>query len=722
MTVNNHYDIYLSNVKKLAKTICIKSEATANAFNQYLIDYFGPQSVNLNDPTTWRYYLNISGEYHPKDKLMYITSADTLETILFSKQNLIIHTSTAQSYQYGENKYKDLVLQYPDQELLIKGILYPADIDTAINAEDGKILSYPTELIEENEFTFLQNLQEWINGFKAFWTNKSYAVSNSLYHATNHAIMYACLIPVILNIRLKACKTNEAHSFHRRMYLGSHGYLDSYLDYLTLEQSLFLYRNILYISKNVGKQSTFDMLTDEILTKRGIPIARYKMKHDTSLLPDSLVPEVRFKKEDINIDVGEDNIFDLTTEQLLYKEDDSARYNKVNRPHYTGLINNRMANSRSSTVQTKVIESKMVDSTDSTPYPFADALINNWIYLSGLGHYNTYVSLDNPKTGELIEITAKEAYVLAFYCMLKQYDCELVEIPRFKFSRAQRVPNPSLAELKSVVTSKFVSDETLTNLLIKQPVLKGELFTTTMFYDHCAKISDAEMYHRILIANTEDSVARGMIDNAVSKMYTDGHLDLSDGFSTFNEWLTAKKINTLQFNVEDYAVVYQKLVTLTTGANFHTKLSMADIQKAMIAIMRQLSSYTVQYISNINVNNITVFDFASQRVSNIGEYSDTDLAPVVVDVYPFNDRIKTSVTSDISNNFQNVTDFGGTQNDKGSEVDVGIEFSKFMYNQSKHFQLANNIEIKLITDDNDLDLLDQESINNLARMLVSIPL
>ena len=45
-----------------------------------------------------------------------------------------------------------------------------------------------------------------------------------------------------------------------------------------------------------------------------------------------------------------------------------------------------------------------------------------------------------------------------------------------------------------------------------------------------------------------------------------------------------------------------------------------------------------------------------------------------------------------------------------------------MYNQSKHFQLANNIEIKLITDDNDLDLLDQESINSLARMLVSIPL
>ena len=100
MTVNNHYDIYLSNVKKLAKTICIKSEATANAFNQYLIDYFGPQSVNLNDPTTWRYYLNISGEYHPKDKLMYITSADTLETILFSKQNLIIHTSTGSDMRW----------------------------------------------------------------------------------------------------------------------------------------------------------------------------------------------------------------------------------------------------------------------------------------------------------------------------------------------------------------------------------------------------------------------------------------------------------------------------------------------------------------------------------------------------------------------------------------------------------------------------------------------
>lgn len=720
--VNNHYDIYLGNVKKLAKTICIKSEATANALNQYLIDYYGPQSVNLNDPKTWKYYLNISGEYHARDKPMLITSADTLETILFSKENLAIHTSTAQSYQYGENKYKDLVLQYPDQELLIKGILYPADITTAINAEDGKILSFPTELIEQNEFTFLQNLQEWINGFKTFWTNKSFAVSNSLYHATNHAIMYACLIPVILNIRLKACKTNEAHSFHRRMYLGSHGYLDVYLDYLTLEQSLFLYRNILYINKNVGKQSTFDMLTREILTKRDIPLARYKMKHDTSLLPDSLVPLVRYKKEDINIDVGEDNIFDLTTYQLLYKEDDAARYNEINRPHYTKLIDGLMENSRSSTVQTKVLESKMVDSTDSTPYPFADALINNWIYLAGLGHYNTYVSFDNPKTGELIEITAREAYVFAFYCMLKQNDYQLVEIPLFKYARAQRVPTPSLAELKSVVSPKLISDATLTELVTRQPVLKGELFTTTMFYDHCAKISETEMYHRILIANTEDSIARGMIDNAVSKMYTDGHFDLSDGHETFNDWFLAKKINTLQFSSEDYAVVYQKLITLTTGANFHSKLSVADIQKAMIGIMRQLSSYTVQYISDINVNNINVFDFASQRTSNIGQETDTNVSPVIVDVYPFDTRFYTSSVNKDNVTYQNVQDFGLSQDFIGSEVGVGVELSNAVFENSRSFQLGSNIQVTLTSSDNNSDIVTQQELEVISKIILGMPL
>lgn len=719
MTINNYYDIYIEDVKKLARTICIKSEATASALNTYLVDYYGEDSVNPSNPATWRYYLNISGQYHSKDKLMYVTSMDTLETIVFSKENLAIHTATARYYQYGQKKYRDLVALYPEQELLIKGILYPAKLETAISAEDGTILAYPTELIEQNEFTFIQNLQKWINGFKLFWTNKNFSISHSLYQATNHAIMYAGLIPAILNIRLKACKTNEVHSFHRRMYLASHGYLDSYLDFLTLEQSLFLYRNILFLNKNVGKQTTFDILTKEFLTKRGIPIAKYTMKHNASGIPENIVPDVRYRKTDINIKVPQDEFTEINTAALLTKEDQTARYNSITKDHYTTIIDDEMISSLSSTVQTKVIESVMVDESDSTPYSFADALINNWIYLAGNNRYKSYIAFENPKTGEIIEISTKEAYVFAFYCSLKQYGYAIDKIPVFRFSRAQLIPTPTLAQLKSVVDLSLISADLLQDLISRQPVLTGQLFTTNMFYTYCSDVSAAEFYHRLLIANTEDSIARGMIDAAVSRLYGDGFIDLSDGHVTFEDWFSAKKINIEGFSDINYATVYAKIVELATGSNFHIKTSLADVQRAMISIMRQLSSYSVQYLSDINTNNIIVFDFASQRISGLGASTSSVVSPVIVDVESISDAIITTDYQELSANFDNVVSHAINNKDAASGIEVGIDLLSKAKINSFDFYVKTVVTEQVEVDPTNTATTDQTLIDKISLWYLS---
>ena len=51
--------------------------------------------------------------------------------------------------------YKTLVAQYPSQEGLIKSILLPVDIDYAISAETGTILSYNTNLIDRKEYSLI---------------------------------------------------------------------------------------------------------------------------------------------------------------------------------------------------------------------------------------------------------------------------------------------------------------------------------------------------------------------------------------------------------------------------------------------------------------------------------------------------------------------------------------------------------------------------------------
>ncbi len=64
----NYYKLYVDSVFKLANTIVFKSELTAEIMNNYLIAIYGQQEVDLNNPSTWKYYLNVSGNYHPRDK------------------------------------------------------------------------------------------------------------------------------------------------------------------------------------------------------------------------------------------------------------------------------------------------------------------------------------------------------------------------------------------------------------------------------------------------------------------------------------------------------------------------------------------------------------------------------------------------------------------------------------------------------------------------------
>jgi hypothetical protein len=274
----NYYQLYMNDVLTLAQTIVIKSVATANALNTYVQEQMGG-TVDSTDPTTWKYYLNLGGQYHPTDTMMTVTSMDTLETIDFTIANLAVNTATARGYQYGTRSYLELVSNYPDQEMLILGILYPVDIDAAIAGYDGQILGYPPNLIEVNEYSFVAKLQEYITGYIGRWYNAQYTSSDELYSAAFLGMMYLMLVPAILSIRNNACGTHEAHSFHVLEYLSSNGDLGQYYQYLTTEQALWLYRNIKYIQRHPGAQSTFNALVQNLLTNVGLPLARYAQAH-----------------------------------------------------------------------------------------------------------------------------------------------------------------------------------------------------------------------------------------------------------------------------------------------------------------------------------------------------------------------------------------------------------------------------------------------------------
>jgi hypothetical protein len=292
---SNYFQLYLNACVALAQTIVIKSTETEQGLNNYVSTYYGANALDETDPTSWKYYMNLSGQYHFTDQLMYVVSLDTMQTIEFTPANLLIHTATAAAYQFGSSYYQALVDQYPTQVMLILGVIYPVNIATAIAAKDGQILGWPSQYVEPNEYSLIQRLQTWVYGFKQRWINPQYGVSDDLYFTVQLANMYYGLLMAIVSFREEMSSTSELHSFHQQQCLASHQGLDQYLEQLSLPQVVWLCRNINYIQRNVGKTSTFKTLIENVLTERDIPLAAYTMRHDTTAMPTQTYPSVVFE-------------------------------------------------------------------------------------------------------------------------------------------------------------------------------------------------------------------------------------------------------------------------------------------------------------------------------------------------------------------------------------------------------------------------------------------
>lgn len=612
---SNYYKIYLNKVFQLAQTIVIKSTAAAASVNQYVRDYYGQSAVVEHDPTSWKYYLNISGNYHFIDEMMTVVSMDTLETIAFTKDNLAIHRATAREYAFGTRKYKELLSRYPKQEQLILGILYPVDIGKAIAAPDGQILGYPRELVESNEYSLIKNLQDWIFGYKIRWTNNQYGISDELYMATSLGIMYLNLVPVILNLRLQACKTNEAHSFHIQQYLASHGMLDTYIEQLTKKQALFLYRNIAYIERNNGKRATFEWLIEHIMSERGVPLAEYKMVHDLSKMPESLRPEIHFRKKQLNLGFDDPSALMPDISQMLDKEDLDARDNMIYKEEHQAKMYDLMTNSLSNSVITKVLESSMVDYTNSTPYTMEATLLNHWLFLSTNGIYRTYIGMNNPRTGERVPLTAKDAYTFMWYAFCRSISIDLVYVPPLFAQRVQRQPMPTAQEINRLVDAALVKPGFAQEMLDLNP-LPRPIISTEAFYNYCAEINRAENAQRMHVALEEHMVARAMKETAVNFIYSDNICRTEPEGTLYKTWMESVNINIDGFTRDDFVKVYKELIKDTTGASLTTVQSIKAMQAAMVKLMRQLSSYSVQFLTEINDIEIQLTDWTAVRVGD----------------------------------------------------------------------------------------------------------
>lgn len=612
--MSTNYDVYLKSVTRLAATIVLKDEICCEIINDRLA-LLGVE-VDPLDKTTWKYYLNLAGKYHSTNVPMTIVSMDTAEEIDFTVENMTIHRRTWREYQYGSRYYNEVIEKYPRQKELINGILNPVDITAAIAADDHSILYYDTTLVESRETNLIPKLQEWIIGNFVRYGNVDYRINNGLFIATRLMILFMAMPSAILNIRLENCRTHMVHSYHIKRYLASFGPLDSYYEYMNEFQRLYFYRDIRYLMRNNGKNETFKTLTKNVLTKRKFPLAHYNIQQNDLNMPETFDPVTQLERRSLNgipSALGDDikSVF-----QMLSLQEDVAKGNVEETVYAEDYVPALMERNLTSLASTKVLESNVLDLKESEPYTLTDILLNQWIYLADKNRYSAVVTLTLPNGGDAAKLSMKDTWVLYQYLYMRRSGWEMITVPQILAKRVRRDPLPTFEELRGICSYEHVDDAFVTEAL-RDNVEISAYVSVDSFVQMCMSVHTRMLEHRDLYAWRNDFYVYGEVKQMTDRIYADIPVDMYAG-ENYADWLSARNIVVEDLSPNDIDAVMASLLAQATGADLKISLSLKDVHKAMLGIMSQLSSYSVQFIQQINDEAVVMFDWPHLRYHDKG--------------------------------------------------------------------------------------------------------
>lgn len=647
---NTLYQIYQSKAIVLAKTMVLKLPAVADAINKDLIER--GYEVDQNDPTTWKYYLNLFGLYHQydHDRLKELSNGEfdhirikvagdiqpvevdfTKELIYGEDSDLAI----ANEYRYNTQYYNALVAKYPEFVSLIKGILNPVSPSISVPALDGEILyvggysktllpsgNYhfirqdygplsENYLIETNEENLIPLLQQDIYSWIGRWENVNYAATNNLFYPMFLGIIYQNIPMMLGNVRLRNIKSplGFTHSFHVREYLDSHGGLGWVVDHLPKKVSLWLYRNLMWLDANKGKQMIFDSIVKNVLSPSNIPLSGHRLKHDLSKMDedDNFTAYPYLERDIINFKHTGSGADYNEILDVIKREQTLAVENYYDQEGQASRVSNSSKYSMFDNLDTKVLESTVIDSTGQLPFTLDDVGLNLWLFAASHGMYKGTILVSHPLNNDRLQLTPLNAYILAFYCLNKGWaDYEFEYVPKMfarliAKSKTYR-PDPSftfkptLEEMKWGTTEDHIDDSTITKIIGSfEPdfthnsaiSLNGEINRqyseiTRQYFEYC---------------KIEDSVGRAYGEHVSHhQWWYNIECKLVDQPTKYSDWLIIHGIDVSGFDRSDYVEMGLALVEASTLLDTSRLEKLKNKQNAALSILKHFASYTIQII------------------------------------------------------------------------------------------------------------------------------
>lgn len=624
--MNMLYKLYLEKVLKLVASLCIKSEYAARRINAWVTA--NGYEVNPSEPSSWKYYMNLNGDHHPLDPKIYVISQDTFEEIEFNKETLKEHVLTKRSYLAKGRHWDELVRSYPSQETLLRGILNPIDYATSIDAADHKILDCDENLIEAQETFLLHELQSYIDGVYDRWYNQDYQRIEQDYNLQIEALIISNLPMQVLLSRKRRRHTDLAHSYHIEMYLLSFSTVGGEFRYLSKRQKLWLYRNIRYINRNVGKNGILDLVTRNIMNDRGFPVRAIDIQFDYETLGVEPDPEFKVVGKDLGYmrTASTNTISDLP--MIFAKELSLAPYNSDYRTYDHEVMMEKLKKAKYDHLPTKILESSIADKTDAEPFTFRSVLFNMWGHMAEIGEYHAQISVTVPSTGAVHRLDMMEAFVLYVYSITRFENVILDTVPCMFLQRVLKAQAPTYQKLNKL-RAAYTPAYFLEYIYNQTPAMRT-VISVVSFNEFATEIHRSANSLRTMRHFQRDYKVEGNLHQIMDQFYCSREISpYAD--QSFVGWFSERDIEIEQWARDDYMEVAAILYEKCTGAAIDRGSALKELHSAMIRVFNELTSYSVHLVPSVNDNAIKIVDTKFPKLtvpySSTENDVDTDIGP-----------------------------------------------------------------------------------------------
>jgi len=618
-------DKYHTDTFSLVRTMVIKIEALAERDNLVLTD--AGYSVS-SDKTTWRYYMNLNGDYHPNDEIMWINSIDTGERIVFNKENLKLHLATNREYSKGGYWFNRLADEYQSQIVLINGILSPIPYSETIEAKDYKILRYNKSLVLWNEEQLIPKLQEFVNSDVIHSMKNDYVTTDDLFLTWMLEKLYAHLLGAIHAIRLEYCYTRHTHEFFVWSHIDSFGEFSQYKRSLSKEQTMWLFRNIAWVRNNPGQQYTFDKLMKNLLTKANIPLARFDMVSSTETQLEDLTPTPLYRRMQMNlVDVYGRTASFIDTQAMITKQQVMAKENYDQTDFYLDDALVKGKYSLHSELPTKALESSMMDYTNRHIDTLMKVVYNEWIYLAGNKIFNGKVITVDPKSGKQYRLPVGDAYYIWKYLVEYAKGKSPLVIEPAYYQNVLKLKPPTIDEIIEIGGPDFIRPYVAADIQkLWFPV--APFLAPDYLIQYATEVYGTMWKHKKLYSQFYDLNKRARVKNSCKLMYDSGIVNLTE-YGDFDSLLKTYELDFTDYTAEEARNFSWDIFKRVTGWDTNATPSTRVKQSDLIDIMSELSSYTIHIVKDINdgtdqtelVNETFVGDSRWVGVGN-GSYGD----------------------------------------------------------------------------------------------------